>query len=99
MSVEKEREGARKGAEKIGSLIACRKRQWYVMLCEAVLESIGENGWRPDWPGDGLVKGACQSKLGQKVVAQIGRSADHPRRSLLAWQTSQLMKQTVVKTG
>ena len=27
--------------KRIGSLIACRKPQWYVMLCEAVLESIG----------------------------------------------------------
>jgi hypothetical protein len=32
----------RKAAEEIGSLIACRMRQWYVMLCEAVLESIDQ---------------------------------------------------------
>jgi hypothetical protein len=70
--LKKQPGGARKGAEKIGSLIACRKRQRYVMLCEAVLDSIGENGWRPDWPGDGLVKGAC------KQAWSKGRCANWP---------------------
>jgi hypothetical protein len=37
-----------KAHEKIGSLIACKKRQRYVMLCEAVLESGDRIGWRPD---------------------------------------------------
>jgi hypothetical protein len=68
------------------------------MLCEADLESNGRNGRRPCGRGDGLVE-FVQNKLGQKVLAQIGRSADHPQRSLLAWKISQPKNQTVVKTG
>src|ERR1035438_3058905 len=33
--------------EKIGTLIACRKRHQYAMLCEAELDSVGSTGRRP----------------------------------------------------
>jgi hypothetical protein len=55
----------------IGYLIACRKRQQYAKLCEADLENRDPVGWRPD--------GGADEMSGQKVSAQVGRSADRPR--------------------
>jgi hypothetical protein len=33
--------------DRFGYLIACRKRQQYVKLCEADLENSDPSGWRP----------------------------------------------------
>jgi len=45
------------GHRLIGYLIACRKRQQYVKLCEADLESRDSVGWRPGGrPGESLAE-------------------------------------------
>lgn len=75
---------APEGRRKIGSLIACRKRQQYAMLCEAVLESDGPNRVEARLAGKGRGPGLSQKQAWSKVLAQIGRSAGHPGRSLLA---------------
>jgi hypothetical protein len=77
-------------AEMIGTLIACRMRQRYVMLCEAELDSGDRTGWRP---------GAGGQKVRRKVSPHVGRSANHPQWTLLAWKRSQSKKQIRRQNG
>jgi hypothetical protein len=71
-------------------------------VCYAVRSSFGE---RRSEPGGGPAgrkrawSGFASKYPWSKVLAQIGRSAGHPERSLLAWKISQPKNQTVVKTG
>jgi len=64
------------GHQLIGYLIACRKRQQYVKLCEADLENRDPGGWRPD--------GRLDEVSGRKIFAHVGRSANRPWWALFA---------------
>src|ERR1700693_457085 len=62
--------GEREANKKIGTLIACRKRQQYAKLCEADLDSGDCTGRGPG--------GRAERKLSRKISARAGRAANHP---------------------
>jgi hypothetical protein len=64
--------------------------QEVTMICYAVRSSFGE---QRSHPGGGPVAGKAvalfmKQEPGRKIVAPVGRSAIHPRRTLLAWKCS-----------
>jgi hypothetical protein len=86
------------GGEKIGTLIACSKRQQYAMLCEAELDSGGSTG-RGSGGGRAEVLSKGEPKLRQKNSAHVGRSANHPGANLLAWKCSRSKNQIRRQNG